>query len=133
MQARFDSSQRRVSHGGNLREVEIGEIAQREDAELFCWQRREGARQFLTPLALERLREPITRAHISLQSKLVEWFSDHNVTPRILPAAIGDDGEQPGAKRTICLKRWQSAPDIQPRLLRDLLCGGRIAEQCPGS
>src|SRR5262245_14610386 len=117
MQARFDGSQRRVGHGGDLREVEIGEIAQCEDTELFGWQRRDSARQFLTPLAPERLREPIARAHIGLQSNLVERFSDYNQTPRMLPATIGYDGEQPGTKRAIQSKRRQAAPNIQPRLL----------------
>ena len=64
-------------------------------------QRRDGLRQFLTPLAPERMRDPITRIHIYLQSKLVERFGDHAATPRMLPAAIGYDGEQPGAKGAI--------------------------------
>src|SRR5262245_1573217 len=105
MQARFDCSKRRVSHGCDLRKVEIGEIAQREDTELFNWQRRDGARQFLTLFALENLRKPITRAHIYFQGKLVEWFGDYNLTPRMLPATVGHDGEQPGAEGAVYLKR----------------------------
>jgi hypothetical protein len=62
MRVRFDDSQWRVSHGGDLREVEIADITQREDTELFGWQRCDGAGRFLTPLALEQARKPTTRA-----------------------------------------------------------------------